>query len=193
MDERAQLMMIRRARPHELDVVIRLRDDMKAELGRRGLDQWQADWPDRETMIEGFRIDVDAGHTWFAEYDDHVVGMITVNYSTAANLWTDEEIAEAMFVHRLTRAVDTTVRGVGQLLLDHADQIAAEAGRDWLRLDAWTTNDELHDYYRRMGFRFVGIVSHHSPSAARFERPVVRHDTPERQVTDTREMTREAP
>lgn len=185
-------MRIRRAHPSDLDTVVRLRDDMKRELGRRGLDQWQADWPDRATMIAGFAADVEAGTTWFAEHDDQVVGMITVNHATAADLWTDEEIADALFVHRLTRAIDTPVRGVGRVLLDHADQLAAEAGRGWLRLDAWTTNHGLHDYYRHLGFRFVGIVEgHHTPSAARFERPVRRHA--ESRMTDTAEVSRKAP
>lgn len=189
-------MMIRRAQPHELDTVIRLRDDMKRELGRRGLDQWQADWPDRDTMIAGFRADVEAGDTWFAEHDGQVVGMVTVNTSTAAGLWGDDEIADSLFVHRLTRAIDAPVRGVGRVLLDHADQLAVEQGRGWLRLDAWTTNRKLHDYYRRMGFRFVGIVDHHSPSAARFERPVRRAergcDTPNVQMPDMHVVTRKA-
>lgn len=166
-------MMIRRARPDELDLVVRLRDDMKNELGRRGLDQWQADYPDRDTMIKGFQEDLDAGQTWFAEDDGRVVGMVTANHSTAEGLWTPDEVADSLFVHRLTRVVDTTVRGVGAVLLDHVDQLAADEGRGWLRLDAWTTNRGLHEYYRQMGFRDVGIVpGHHTPSAARFERRV---------------------
>lgn len=189
-------MRIRRAQPHELDTVVRLREEMKAELGRRGLDQWQSDWPDRDTMLAGFRADVEAGHTWFAEHEGQVVGMATINTSTAPGLWTEDETADALFIHRLTRAVDAPVRGVGQILLNHAEQLAIEAGRSWLRLDAWTTNRDLHDYYRRMGFRFVGIVDHHSPSAALFERPVRKAergcDTPNVQMPDMHVATRKA-
>lgn len=187
-------MKIRVATLGELDTVIRLREDMKRELGARGLDQWQDDYPDRHTMIDGFAEDLAAGHTWFAEHHGQVVGMVTANTATAADLWTPTEVAESLFVHRLTRAVDSPIRGVGRLLLAHVDHLAAARGRTWLRLDAWTTNTELHAYYLRQGFRYVGTVAgHHTPSAARFERPVLLDaDTPDGHVTETREASREA-
>jgi hypothetical protein len=42
----------------------------------------------------------------------------------------------------------------------------------WVRLNAWTTNQRLHDYYRRQGFEFCGYSPDEGyPTGAMFQRP----------------------
>ncbi|MEU0536367.1 GNAT family N-acetyltransferase [Amycolatopsis tolypomycina] len=60
--------------------------------------------------------------------------------------------------------------GVGAWLIREAADEAARRGKRSLRLDAWTTNTRLHDYYRRQGFRLVRIDG--GNSGALFERLV---------------------
>jgi hypothetical protein len=43
-------------------------------------------------------------------------------------------------------------------MLDWSAGRAFAAELTWLRLDAWTTNRRLHDYYRRRGFTHVRTV-----------------------------------
>lgn len=167
------MIRVRRASgPTDLDLVIKLRREAITWLRRKNTDQWSEDWPDTDTMIAGFARDLDEGETWIAESDRGVLGIGTINGRTNHSLWTDEEVADALFVHRLTRSDIAQASGVGEVLLDVAGHLAEREGRRWIRLDAWTTNEDLHAYYRRMGFRHVRTVAdHHSPSAACFERP----------------------
>jgi GNAT superfamily N-acetyltransferase len=160
------------ASPESLATVIQLRRDAAAWLQAQGQDQWVNDWPDTTTVLAGFERDLQAGTTWFAIDDDQVIATITINRLTNEGLWTPDEQASALFVHRLTLARSATGRGIGAHLLDFAGEQAEQAGLAWLRLDAWTTNHQLHRYYQRQGFRLVRVVAHHySPSAACFERP----------------------
>lgn len=159
-----------------LATVIRLRRDAVAWLRSQGQDQWSNDWPDTDTMIAGFLRDLQEGGTWIAFDDDietdKVLGAVTINRRTNPGLWKPEEEATSLFVHRLTLAQGSAGRGIGARLLDFAGQQAEHVGLPWIRLDAWTTNDRLHQYYRRQGFRLVRMVpNHHTPSAACFERP----------------------
>jgi len=156
------------------DAVVRLRRGAQEWLAATGADQWVNDWPDTETMLAGFATALRNGETWLAiDDEDHVIGAVTLNSHTAANLWSDEEIESALFVHRLTIDRAIAGHGVGTALLDFADHLASERGKQWLRLDAWTTNAALHRYYLRQGFQLVRIVNgHHTPSAACFERQV---------------------
>jgi GNAT superfamily N-acetyltransferase len=148
------------ATPASLATVVRLRRDAAAWLQARGQDQWVNDFPDTATVLAGF------------ERDLQVLAAITINRRTNPGLWTSDEESTALFVHRLTLARGMTGRGVGAQLLDFASGKAEQAGLLWLRLDAWTTNEQLHRYYLRQGFRLVRIVADHfSPSAACFERP----------------------
>jgi GNAT superfamily N-acetyltransferase len=59
----------------------------------------------------------------------------------------------------------------GAWLLDEAAREAARRGKRLLRLDAWTNNTRLHDYYRRQGFRVVRNAGDRG-SGALFERAV---------------------
>ncbi len=64
-------------------------------------------------------------------------------------------------------------RGVGKMMLDHAETPARRDGRETLILDAWTSNPDLHAYYESQGFRQVRTVTdHYTPSATLFERSV---------------------
>jgi len=158
--------------PESYATVVRFRRDTQAWLAAQGQEQWADDWPDSQTMLTGFARSLARGETWFATEESRVVAIITINECTADGLWTPQEVASALFVHRLT--IDRTVagRGIGARLLDFAGEQAQAAGREWVRLEAWTTNAQLHAYYISQGFRLVRVVDNHfSPSAACFERP----------------------
>lgn len=158
--------------PESYETVVRFRRNAQVWLDAQGQDQWQNDWPDSPTMLDGFAQAIVRGETWFAVDDDQVLAIITINQRTADGLWTPAEVDGALFVHRLTVDRATSGRGVGARLLDFAGEQAEAAGKGWVRLDAWTNNQELHRYYLSQGFRHVRTVEgHFSPSAACFERP----------------------
>jgi hypothetical protein len=53
--------------------------------------------------------------------------------------------------------VEAHARGgeLGSVLLDWAARSARQAGKSWLRLDAWKSNPALHQYYLDRGFTLV--------------------------------------
>ncbi len=55
-------------------------------------------------------------------------------------------------------------------MLDWDSYRAFDAGLTWLRLDAWTTNPRLHDYYLGAGFQHVRTIESRV-SGACFQRP----------------------
>lgn len=80
------------------------------------------------------------------------VGTITLTPDAEDGLWTSEELAEpSMFVNKLTVAREYAGQNLGGRLLDWA-------GAQWLRLDAWTTNEALQRYYLEQGFTHVRTV-----------------------------------
>src|SRR5690606_38155978 len=116
-----------------------------------------------------------AGQTYMATTrDGRVLGTIAIDFQATPGLWTAEELATAVMVHRLIVSVDAAGQGVGAALLAHADRIAVQNGREWVRLDAWTTNAELHQLHVRFGFTHVRTVTGAATrsAAALFERRV---------------------
>ncbi|MGQ4618056.1 GNAT family N-acetyltransferase [Nocardia sp. R7R-8] len=165
---------LRQATLGDLGMICRLRVQRTAWLTARGSDQWTV--AGRGLPIEIFARAVgrslDAGETWIAEVAGEPAGTITVNDRADAGLWSPWELDDAAIVHFMI--VDLRFAGlrVGHHLLAHAGMLARERGRAWVRLDAWTTNTDLHAYYRSAGFRLVRIAGPLAlgPSRALFER-----------------------
>jgi GNAT superfamily N-acetyltransferase len=113
------------------------------------------------------------GTCWLVTANDgRTVGTITVE-SQADPYWLPSDDPDnALYIHRMV--VDNGARGseLGSALLDWAARRARQAGRSWLRLDAWKSNPALHKYYLDRGFSLVRIDDNPSdPSGACFQRP----------------------
>ncbi|WP_433491702.1 GNAT family N-acetyltransferase [Nocardia grenadensis] len=169
-------VQIRPAASDDLELICRLRLQRSSWLAARGSDQWS-------TAACGLSIGyfahvvrraVSAWETWIAEVDGRPAGTITINERADQELWTAAELGDSLIVHHLIVDLRYAGQGVGQQLLAHAAALVRAHGRHWVRLDAWTTNSDLHAYYLRAGFRLARIAEpgSQSPSCALFERHV---------------------
>jgi len=171
---------IYRATEADVSLLLQIRRESIDWLATRETDQWAADFPDEETMLAGFAADARQGHAWLVADGDAVVATVTLDAAAQPALWTREEAAEpARYVHRLTVRRPAAGRGLGGELLDWCGDRAHHEGATWLRLDAWTTNHALHDYYRSQGFDHLRTVERADyPSGALFQRPARPAATP---------------
>jgi GNAT superfamily N-acetyltransferase len=105
-------------------------------------------------MTKGMLRNINAGETFIVWDDDGTpAATITLNRWAKPELWTPEERAEpALYAHKATVARAYAGEGLGAELLDWAGPRAANQGAHWLRVDPWTTNDKLQQYYRDQGF-----------------------------------------
>lgn len=168
-------MNIRKAVHDDLSTILRWRTEAAAWLNGQGSDQWSESGLSRDAFIDRVTDSIRTGETWIAEDDDGTaLGTIAVDLNSDAGLWAEEELESAFVVHRMITDRSAVGRGVGARLLDHAEDLARQAGRKMLILDAWTSNSGLHAYYESQGFRQVRTVpDHYTPSATLFERPVL--------------------
>jgi GNAT superfamily N-acetyltransferase len=174
-------VIIAPAVPENLSLLIAFRDEAARWLAARGIDQWQKPYPTEDLMEEGMLRSIRAGETFIVWDDDSTpAATITVDRWANPDLWTPKEAAEpALYAHKLTVARDYAGQGLGVELLDWAGTRAAAAGDRWLRVDVWTTNRQLQDYYVRLGFTHVRtVVLPHNPSGALFQRPARVAATP---------------
>lgn len=99
-------------------------------------------------------------------------------------IWPEENGREpAVYVRRITvsRRPEYAGHGLGAQLLDWAGLRAdRDYGARWVRVDVWTTNTKLHDYYRRQGFEYCRQCPIPGfPSAALFQKPAGSIKVPE--------------
>lgn len=153
----------------DVDLMLAWRAEAAGWLAARyGTDQWQNDFPRAE-----LEATARAGETFMVHLnpDGDPVATVTVTDQAAPQLWTAGERSHyAWYVHKLTVSRSAAGLRVGETLLDWAGDRAYRAGQRWLRLDAWTTNRALHEYYLRRGFTHVRTVRT-VLSGALFQRP----------------------
>lgn len=144
-------------------------------LPAKGTDQWSKPWPDEQKRNARVLDDLQAKKTWLALDGTTVAATITVD-PVDNGVWPAVRRREpAVYLRRLI--VDRRYSGlqVGARLLDWAGRFAASKYRAaWIRIDVWTTNYDLHDYYRDQGFNDAGLRDLEDepeyPSRALFQR-----------------------
>lgn len=171
------MIRLRRATPSDIDTVLSMHAEASTWLASMGIDQWQPNAIGNRTrnrVRESVERNVAEGTCWLACMGDEVVGTVTVDSFADPEFWTeDDDPGDAVYVHRMIVRRSFSGRGIGRVLLSVTEHLARQAGRRWVRLDAWSTNERLHDYYRRMGFEQVRTLRYsHRGSGALFQRAV---------------------
>jgi GNAT superfamily N-acetyltransferase len=152
--------LLRRASPSHFGVILQLIDEAAGWLRGKNTDQWAQPWPDRRTRDERVRRDLRRGSTWIVWDASVPAGTITVTTEDPRDpagryVWPQRKRRQkALYVHRVIVRRSYAGLGLGAALMDWASRAAMQKiGTPRLRLDVWTTNQDLHAYYRDHGFR----------------------------------------
>ena len=127
-------------------------------LPSKGTDQWATPWPDERRRNTRVLDDLLDGKTWLALDGATVAATITID-PVDNGVWpADKRTEPAVYVRRMI--VNRRYAGleVGARLLDWVSDVAVrEHQSHWIRVDVWTTNLDLHEYYRTQGFVEAGL------------------------------------
>jgi GNAT superfamily N-acetyltransferase len=108
----------------------------------------------------GLESAISRGEVWLVESAGTIVGSFVLDSYADPDFWQISDRPEqALYIHRMVVARNAAGKGVGSEVLAWAGEEAARQGRLWLRLDAWRTNEKLHEYYIGQGFELVRIVT----------------------------------
>jgi ribosomal protein S18 acetylase RimI-like enzyme len=177
--ETPPIYRIRAARPDDLAGILRLIGSSAAWLReQKATDQWARPWPNRGDRDARIAQGIEDGLTWMVEDNEGtLIGTVTCREHGNDKLWTAAEMAErAVYVSRLIVSRDHAGLGIGAALIHWAAARAVdEWGAAWTRVDVWTTNTALHQYYKAQGFEHLRTLEFEDPweypSAALFQRP----------------------
>lgn len=167
-------LVLRRAQAADVTAITSLRAEASRWLRTKGTDQWATAWPDENDRNERITRAIAAGRTWIAWDGNRPVATLTAS-PNHHGIWPEDLGRDlAVYVRRLTVSRQYGGIGLGSQLMDWAGLRASlEYGARFIRVDVWTTNSDLHDYYRREGFEFCGLSPEPGyPSAALFQKPV---------------------
>lgn len=163
------MLAFTQAQSSDLETVIDILEEAARWLASREIPQWLPGEfiANRERYVER----VARGEFWLAWRDDEAVGTVALAWAYPL-LW-PEAPDDAGYVAKLAVRRHVAGRGVASALLRHADVIAGQQGKRFLRLDCWAGNEALLRFYPKEGFTFLRVVPEETWEIALFERAIV--------------------
>jgi GNAT superfamily N-acetyltransferase len=181
-------MQITLATTKDFDAVLGLIDDAATWLRTKDTNQWAAPWPDRVARDARVMRGLAGEKTWIARDGDTAAATVTLTPRLNPQVWsrpacTCDLSERSVYAHRLITARSHAGLGLGAQLIDWAGLRARyEYGARWIRIDVWSSNTALHDYYLGMGFEPCGCCADPEyPSGKLFQKRTSRieaSDTP---------------
>lgn len=159
-------MNVKRARHEDADTVAELLDEATLWVGELGFEQWPLPFP-RDELAEA----IDRGEVYVVEGEDDGPVATLVLLHDDPQYWGDRP-QDALYLHKFAVRRDRAGRGIGAAVVEWANAEAAEAGREFLRLDCLCDNPRIRDYYEDLGFEHRGDLVLNGRNMSLYERPV---------------------
>jgi GNAT superfamily N-acetyltransferase len=156
---------VRRCQAADVSVVAALLDEATVWVGERGYEQWPLPFPRDEISAA-----IERGEVYVAELEGEVAATVTLQLDDPL-YWPDAP-ADAAYVHKLAVSRTRAGRQIGQEIVEWADRTAADAGRDFVRLDCLRDNPGIRAYYERLGFEHRGDLVVDNRDMSIYERRV---------------------
>jgi GNAT superfamily N-acetyltransferase len=157
---------VKRARHGDADTVAELLDEATVWVGELGFEQWPLPFP-RDELAEA----IDRGEVYVVEGEDDEPVATLVLLQDDPQYWGDRP-QDAFYLHKFAVRRDRAGRGIGAAVVEWANAEAAEAGREFLRLDCLCDNPRIRDYYEDLGFEHRGDLVLNGRNMSLYERPV---------------------
>ena len=159
-------MNVRHAQQEDAVTVAGLLDEATEWVNDLGFSQWPLPFP--RDLLAGA---IDRGEVYVVESEEgEAVATVSMLHDDPV-YWGDQP-PDAFYVHKLAVRRDRAGRGIGAAVVEWANAEAAEAGREFLRLDCLGDNPGIRDYYEGLGFEHRGDLVLDGLKMSLYERAV---------------------
>jgi GNAT superfamily N-acetyltransferase len=157
---------VRRAHQEDATTIAGLLDEATEWVVELGFSQWPLPFP-RDQLAAA----IERGEVYVVESEDGEA-VATVSMLADDPMYWGDRPPDAFYVHKLAVRRDRAGRGIGAAIVEWANAEAAEAGREFLRLDCLGANPRIRDYYEDLGFEHRGDLVLDGRNMSLYERPV---------------------
>lgn len=140
----------------DLSIILAILDDAARWLIAKGIRQW--DSPPPADLAEFLKREVQAERVYLVDLLDQPATATFRLTTSDWSRWQDDGRDNALYVYSLAVRSTHHGHGLGTNILSWIKRTAQAQGRVAVRLDCWTKNDNLKQYYARLGFQHRGDV-----------------------------------
>lgn len=158
-----------RAAESDAHAICALLTDAATWLWERGIRQWHPNGFNAPEIARG----IAEYETYLVAYRGEALGTLRLQWSDPA-IWGDErgDDGTAGYIHQFAVARSMAGSGLAPRLLRFAEERIAAQQRPLLRLDCWSRNTRLREYYAGAGFTLVCPEVSETIQASLWERAV---------------------
>lgn len=150
--------MVRIAELKDVERIVEIIKDAKAFLKNLGVDQWQGDYPNKDTIIN----DINKNQLFVYE-EEEVLGFIAIikGIEETYNIiydgkWLSDQ--EYITIHRIAVKEQSKKRNVGTKLFEYAIAYAKENNIKSVRVDTHKDNYAMQGLIKKEGFIKCGYI-----------------------------------
>jgi ribosomal protein S18 acetylase RimI-like enzyme len=144
-------MIVTRCNPADIDLIFEFYDMAIAYQKQ----QFHKAWMGFERAL--VEQDIAEGRQWKVVSGDKVA-CIFVHTNNDPLIWLEKDADPAIYLHRIVTHDDFRGQHILQTIIEWAKGFCAENGRTYIRMDTWSDNQHLIDYYIRSGFAHIGTL-----------------------------------
>ena len=142
----------------ELDEIIALTKACGKHLRDNGIDQWDENYPDRESIQK----DIETSTLFTYKSNGEIVGIVVLNEyqdeEYAEIDWLTEDDSKNLVVHRLAVSPQHQGQGIARKLMDFTEDFAVKNKYESIRLDTFSQNPRNQQFYDKRGYTNLGSV-----------------------------------
>jgi len=148
---------ISKCRTDQSEVIYAIVERCKTALQSEGIFQWTDHYP----TLQIIQNDIESGHLYQIQSGSNIAGIININtiqdeaYKTISWSYPDET---CMVIHRLAIDPQYQKQGLAQKLMTFAENYGMESGFHSIRLDAYSQNTRVLQFYEKRGYAKKGLV-----------------------------------
>jgi GNAT superfamily N-acetyltransferase len=121
--------------------------------------------------------EIQENRQWKVMINDEVACIFAITFNDAT-LWKEKDQQPSLYLHRIVTLAQFRGAGFVKSIIEWAKQYGKDTDKEFVRLDTWSDNKKLVDYYMSSGFRFIetvhleeaeGLPAHYKGSLALLE------------------------
>jgi len=160
----------RKAEKADIERIMKIIEQAKEQMRRRGSQQWQDGYPAMENVLN----DIDRNYGFVLEYEKIIIAYAAVvfdgepAYKVIDGKWLSDY--RYVVVHRIAVADEMKNRGVATGFMQRIEQYARENGFRSFRIDTNFDNEFMLKMLDKLGFTYCGEVMMRSGQRRAFEK-----------------------
>jgi len=161
------------AEPEDTHEVMSLLVNTAEWLLKRGSSQWSGllRGEDSHNTPEA----VNRGEVYLFKQDSQIVGMVMLLKSQSPwdqEIWGEENQESALFLHRLAINRKFAGKNMGRSIMKWVEDSAPAMGSTIIRLDCLASNSTLNEFYKGLGYTYVGNATNAYGEYSKYEKKV---------------------